>query len=330
MIFSSINTKNNLISKLENTDPTNILDFYKQNKTEIFNILQEKIDKNIFSLKFISKNQSIDNKTIKVLFKTQKNNFIESVFMQYKDHSSVCVSTMSGCPVGCIFCQTGKMGFLQNLDFFEIVEQVLFFKKINKTVNNVVYMGMGEPLLNIKNSLLSIFILNEFPFFNIGKRKITLSTVGIPQGLKTLIDINFKSKLAFSLHAPNQELREKLIPIAKQYPLSTILPLLDKFYKKNKRRITIEYILIDGINNTLNHALNLINMIKNKNRNWHINLIPINSPNKDLKRPSEQSTKAFLNLLKKEGIEATIRQSFGQDINAACGQLAKHKIKNKI
>jgi len=270
---------------------------------------------------------SKDRNTIKVLFKKISNqNKFETVLMKHKDgRNTVCVSCMVGCPIGCAFCATGKMGFIENLTSQEIIDQVLYFarilKKENKKVTNIVYMGMGEPLLNFDNVLNSIKILNDQKYFGLGIRKIAISTSGITDKILKLINIGYKGKLTLSLHAPNQKLRETLIPIAKNYPLPKLLNAMYKFSHFTKRRINMEYILIKNINDKEENAKELVKLLQKND--VHINLIPYNEVKEcNLKKSETENIKKFSNILTLNKIENTIRVTMGDDIKAACGQLA--------
>ncbi len=269
---------------------------------------------------------SKDNSTRKVLFKTKDGYKIESVLMQFKDNrNSVCVSSQIGCPVGCKFCATGKMGFFRNLSYKEIIEQVLYFarklKNDNKKITNVVFMGMGEPMLNLSNVIKSIKILTDKNMFNLGARHITLSSSGYVPQLYEFLEKNPKVRLAISLHSANQKLREKLMPVAKLYPLEELFEFLEKYWTKTNKRVSFEYILIDQINDTKQDALQLVQLLKNKLA--HINLIPYNPINEvDFKRSTISRIQTFKKILDEHKIPTTLRITMGDDIKAACGQLA--------
>lgn len=285
--------------------------------------LSEKID--FPALTPITELVSKDENTIKVLFQRQHNDQkIEAVLMRHDDgRNTVCVSCMVGCPVGCSFCATGQMGFGGNLTADEIVEQVLYFARLLKTegekVTNVVYMGMGEPLLNLPALKDSLTILSEQ--FGLGKRRFTVSTSGYLPQLKDLIDWGYRGRIAVSLHASNQGVRAQLMPVAKAYPLDRLLAALFKFEELTGKRITYEYIMIDGVNDQIIHAEELGRLLNGHLA--HVNLIPYNK----IKGPSfEQSPsehiRRFQKVLDKYGIPNTVRVTMGADVNAACGQLA--------
>lgn len=271
--------------------------------------------------------ESLDHGTHKVLFKRESDNkLFESVLMRHEDgRNTICVSCMIGCPVGCVFCATGRMKTIRNLTTQEIVDQVLYFarilKKSNQKISNIVFMGMGEPLLNLLPVLEAIKIFNDPNYMGIGIRRITISTSGITPKLRELMRRGYKGRLALSLHAPNQALREKIMPIAKNYPLTELLETLAGFANRTQLRVSYEYILIDGVNDTENHALELARLIGSNLT--HVNLIPYNPIlGVDLKRSSTNQIYRFSNILTKNNISNTFRVTMGDDIKAACGQLA--------
>lgn len=248
---------------------------------------------------------------------------IESVLMRHiGGRNTACVSSQVGCPLGCLFCATGKIGFKRNLDDWEIIQQVLFFarilKKEDKRVSNVVFMGMGEPFLNYENVLGAIKILNDKDGLNIGARHISISTAGITEGIKKLARESLEINLAISLHAPGDALRQKIMPVAKQYPIKEILAAVDKYIKATQRRVMFEYIMIDGFNDSKRDAKNLARLMKKPL--YFVNLISYN-PTGNFKPSSGAKIKKFKDILEKEGILVTQRYRFGKDIKAACGQL---------
>jgi len=249
---------------------------------------------------------------------------------QYRN--TVCVSSQAGCALNCLFCRTAKAGFKRNLSFYEIIQQVLFFqyylKKDNARVTNIVFMGMGEPMLNYENVLEAIKILNSKDTFNIGSRKISISTCGIPSKIEKLANENIQVNLAVSLNAPDNNLRSKLMPINKKYPIESLLYSVANYIKKTNRRVMFEYVLIKDINDSAQHAQNLSNLLKGKPLNGKlcfVNLIPYNGSftygNLRLESPDTQTIKKFKAILEKQGLTATQRFRYGQDISGACGQL---------
>jgi|YelNatPaOPRAMG01_1025707.scaffolds.fasta_scaffold00033_53 23S rRNA (adenine2503-C2)-methyltransferase len=267
-----------------------------------------------------------EENTIKFLLRLKDNELIEFVLIIHKDkRKTVCVSTQVGCAFQCKFCATGLMGFKRNLTSGEIVSQVLLAKKFlnekGENITNVVYMGMGEPLSNYSNVIKSIKILNSKFGLNIGARHISLSTVGLVPQIYKLSEEKIPITLSISLHAPENNLRDMLIPINKKYPLEMLLPAIWHYFEKTKRRITFEYILLEGINDTLYMAEKLVNLLKG--RPIHVNLIPYNFvEGLPWKRPSILRIRAFENYLRKNNINVTLRISHGYKIMAGCGQLA--------
>ena len=280
---------------------------------------------NILSLNPISENKTIDQRTTKVLFQLGDGNLIESVHLVNKNRNTICISTQAGCSVGCTFCATGKNGFSRNLLVSEIIGQVLFFSHrlhaIGQRITNIVLMGMGEPFLNYNATLQSLKRFNDPNGIAIGARKITISTIGIIEKIIKFADEQRQFKLAISLHAPDDKIREELIPLAKKYPIKEILKSADYYILKTNRRITYEYVLIDKINSNREHAQSLAELLKKQN--CHVNLIAVN-PNSHFegKPPSVQSINKFSNLLLSNGISTSIRNSQGSKIKAGCGQLA--------
>jgi 23S rRNA (adenine2503-C2)-methyltransferase len=253
---------------------------------------------------------------------------IESVLMRHKDgRNTVCVSSQAGCALGCEFCATGKSGFKRNLDFFEILEQVVFFSRYLKSkkekITNLVFMGMGEPFLNYQNVMEAIKILNSKQGINLGARRISISTVGITEGIKKLAEQDLQINLAVSLHAWNDELRFELIPVAREYPVKNILKAVDYYIKKTGRRVMFEYLMIGNFNDSEKDALNLAKLMKKPL--YFVNLIACN-PIGSFNPSSYLKIKRFKEVLEKQGIPVTQRYRFGQDIKGACGQfsLTKH------
>ena len=252
---------------------------------------------------------------------------IESVLMRHKDgRNTVCVSSQVGCPLGCLFCATGKMGFKRNLTCDEIIEQVIFFDRYLKSekqrVTNVTYMGMGEPFLNYESVIKSIKILNNKEYFNISARSISVSTAGIIEGIEKFSREGMQVNLAISLHAPNNKLRRELMPIDKKYPLEAILKSVDSYIKKTNRQVMFEYVLIKDVNDSDECAKELVKLAKKPL--YYINLILYNTTG-IFKPSTTQRVKRFKEILKKNKIVFSQRYRFGDDINAACGQFATSK-----
>ena len=256
---------------------------------------------------------------------------IESVLMRHEDgRNTVCVSCMVGCPLGCLFCATGKMGMKRNLTTEEILEQVIFFEryiknlklKIKNYVTNVTFMGMGEPFLNYDNVLSAIKILNNKDYFNIGARSLSISTAGIVEGIKKLSEEGLQINLAISLHAPNNKLRESLMPIDKRYPLGDVLKAVDEYIKKTKRKVMFEYVLIKGVNDSDENAKELADLMRKKL--YFLNLILYNDTG-IFKASDTKRVEGFKKVLEREKINFAQRYRFGDDIAAACGQFATNK-----
>ena len=252
---------------------------------------------------------------------------IETVLMRHSDgRNAVCVSSQAGCQLGCVFCATGKSGFIRDLSADEILHQVLFFarllKKENQRVSNVVFMGMGEPLLNLENCLNAIKTLNDKDGLYISARRISISTSGIIPGIKKLSKIDLPINLALSLHAPNDQLRSRLMPINRQYRLNEVIEELKKYLDASGRKIMFEYILIDGINDTPEHAVELVNILQDFSKKLFVlNLIPANAGGGFNPSPVA-NIKIFKETLEKYKIPFTQRHLYGSSISAACGELA--------
>lgn len=259
--------------------------------------------------------------TIKYLLEFPDGECVETVLMRFDNRANLtaCVSSQVGCAVNCTFCATGKRGFIRNLSYREIIEQVLTIQRdTGLKVTNVVFMGQGEPLLNLDNVLKAMEIFNEN--FQIGARRLTLSTSGIVPQIRKLADLDMQSTLALSLHAPNSEIRRKLMPIENKYNMDELHKALKYYVEKTGRRITIEYLLIKDLNDTVESAKQLAAYLKDIKCN--INMIPYNPTEKnDYQRPSNNAIMKFKYLMEHSGKKVTIRLERGADIDAACGQL---------
>jgi 23S rRNA (adenine2503-C2)-methyltransferase len=270
--------------------------------------------------------KSKDAMTEKILFRLDDGNQIESVLMRFNDgRNSVCVSSQAGCRLGCKFCATGASGFRRDLKAEEIADQTLFcsslLAKEKKRISNVVYMGMGEPFMNYDNVISSIKILNDKDALNIGARNITVSTSGICEGIEKLGHEGLQVNLAVSLHAPNQSIREKIMPVSRLYPLDRLMTSIKKYIKITNRRVSYEYVLLKGINDAPDNARELAALVKGQL--CHINLIPYNTTGiNGISGSDKKGIFTFAAILKKSGLPVTVRVSLGQDIDAACGQLA--------
>lgn len=259
------------------------------------------------------------DRTRKYLLRLADGLIIETVGIPTAKRLTVCVSVQVGCPMDCDFCATGKGGFTRNLKAYEIVDQVLTVQEdFQQRVSNVVFMGMGEPLINLDEVVSAVKSLNQD--VGIGQRSLTISTVGLPNKIRTLAKHKLQVTFAVSLHASNQQLREKLIPSAKNYPLAQLLAECREYVEITGRRVTFEYILLSQVNDSPQHAQELAKHLKGFQT--HVNLIPYNPISEaDYQRPSKQRIENFTQVLEKAKIAVTVRYSRGLEANAACGQL---------
>ena len=270
--------------------------------------------------------------TLKLLLTTRDNESIECVGIPTENRLTACLSSQVGCPMDCKFCATGKEGLKRSLKTSEILDQILFIEsEMNRKVTNIVFMGMGEPLLNIDDLLMSIRSINED--FHISQRKITVSTVAVPKMITRLYEKSLsilgkcQFTLAISLHASNQAVREMIIPSAKNYNIQNIIQDCREFVRKSGRRVSFEYLMLSGINDKLDHANELSALLKGFQ--CHVNLIQYNPVEEvDFKQTPSKSLKLFQSRLFKNGITVSFRKSRGLDKNAACGQL-RQNAKNK-
>ena len=264
--------------------------------------------------------------TIKLLLELNDGYKVETVLMRYNYGNAVCVSSQVGCNMACSFCSSGILGKQRNLLPEEMVGQIMVINNLLKEenkgerVSHIVVMGTGEPFDNYDNVMDFIRIVNAQKGLAIGARHITVSTCGLPDRIREYAKEGLQTNLAISLHAPNNELRDKLMKINKAYPLEVLMPAIKEYESVAGRRVTYEYLLLEGINDTKECAEQLIKLIKGTN--GYVNLIPYNETNKnDYKRSSGNRVHTFLDILMKGGVKATIRKEFGSDIDAACGQL---------
>lgn len=272
--------------------------------------------------------------TVKALFSLDDGRTVEAALMKeraagYKHRYTVCVSTQVGCPIGCPFCATGQQGFERNLTSGEIIDQLLYFARQLKDrsngregerISNMVFMGMGEPLSNYDALWQAIEVINSPEGFGLGARSMTVSTAGMVPGIKRLSQEKLQVGLAISLHAAENALRNKLVPLNKKYPLEELIPVCRDYITRTGRRISFEYALFDGVNESISQAQALVDLIKGMN--CHVNLISANNTDNKVFRPSNRDKViAFQQELKDRGINCTLRRSKGQDIDAGCGQL---------
>lgn len=266
---------------------------------------------------------SSDRQTIKSVAFTEEGYPVETVLMKSNKRNTLCISCMSGCPAGCTFCATGQMGFNKKLDSQEIIDQVLYFKrKRNVKITNIVFMGMGEPMLNFENVVEAIEVLTDPKKIGMGRRRITVSTVGYIEQLREFLKKDLGVKIAISLHAPDQALREALMPtVAPNNPIDELLNLLNNFQEETNKKITYEYLLIKDINDSPEHAKRLARLIRGQIA--LVNLIRFNpSPGIIFEPSTKKSIEEFQKILNEKKVNNTLRHSYGDDINAACGQLA--------
>lgn len=263
----------------------------------------------------------------KAAIKLKDGNLVETVLMKHEPlRNTVCVSSQVGCALGCDFCATGKAGLLRDLSYGEILEQLLFFARILKEsrekISSVVFMGMGEPLLNYDEVMKAIEVINAKDGLGIGARHISISTVGIVPGIEKLTQEPKQINLAFSLHSADDELRSKLMPINRKYPLTVVLAAIKKYIEKTGRKVMIEYLLLGGVNDSNEAAEELAKLLKKSlPKLFFVNLIGFNAAG-IYKAASAARQKAFRTILEKVGIQTTARYRFGEDVKAACGQLA--------
>ena len=288
--------------------------------------LREKLEKEC-SLKIDAKIVSSKNKkTLKATINLE-DGIIETVLIKHGgDRNTICVSSAIGCSLGCDFCATGKLGFTRNLMAGEIVDQVLLFarilKKENKRITNIVFMGMGEPLLNYEEVMKAIRVMNDKEGINIGARKISISTVGIIEGIKKIEKEKLQFNLAVSLHFADDNARSRYIPINKKYSIAKLLQAINFYINKTGRKVMIEYVMLAGINDSEKDAEKLAILLKNNiDKLFIVNLISYNETS-DYKSSSQQKIDKFKEILEKKKIETIQRYKFGETIKAACGQLA--------
>ncbi|MDD7043949.1 MAG: 23S rRNA (adenine(2503)-C(2))-methyltransferase RlmN [Peptoniphilaceae bacterium] len=265
---------------------------------------------------FVSK---IDS-TKKYLLSLDDGNIIEAVFMDYESRKTICISSQVGCRMGCKFCASTKKGLERNLTAGEILEEVYELERINGDINNIVIMGIGEPLDNFKNITKFISLITDERGRNLSHRSITLSTSGLVPKIYELADMDIDVNLALSLHYASDEKRRKFMPIANKYSIRQLIKACDYYLDKTKRRVSFEYVVIDGVNNLDDDVNNLVSLFAGKN--IHINLIPLN-PIEEFAygKPKNSALRDFRDKLSRKKLNATIRRSMGSDIDASCGQL---------
>ena len=285
-------------------------------------------DMHFSHLKTVERFASTDGETIKNLFTLPDGNLIESVLMHYNERQTLCISSQSGCAMGCVFCATGQMGFRRNLSAGEVIEQVLFLgrelSQSGEKITNIVIMGMGEPFHNYDMVLEAIDRLNDPNGLNLGARRFTISTVGIVPGIRRFAAEKRQVNLAISLHAANDALRSMLIPANHKYPLSPLMEACGEYIKLTNRRLTFEWAMIKDVNDSVEHARELAALLKGLL--CHVNIIPLNpTTSYNGKATTEERAQEFKQVLENNGIPCTIRARRGIDISAGCGQLAARR-----
>ena len=271
----------------------------------------------------IRKQQSKKDGTIKYLWKLSDGNCVETVLMRYHYGNSVCISTEVGCRMGCAFCASTLGGLVRPLEPFEMLDQVLFTQvDSGLLISHIVLMGIGEPLDNLENVLRFLELVNSPEGMNISMRHISLSTCGLVPKIDELGDYKLQISLAISLHGSNNAVRDRIMPVNKAYPIEVLLPACRRYYEKTSRRIHFEYAMIDGVNDSLQNAKELLALLKGLPA--HVNLIPLNHVEESpLKPSSKAAVAAFQKALEDGGVTATVRRTLGSDIDASCGQLRR-------
>ena len=271
----------------------------------------------------VRKQESKKDGTIKYLWKLYDGNCVETVLMRYHYGNTVCISTEVGCKMGCAFCASTLGGLVRKLEPFEMIDQVLFTQvDSGLPISHIVLMGIGEPLDNLPNVLRFLELVNSPEGMNISMRHISLSTCGLVPKIDELGDKKLQISLAISLHGPNNEIRSKIMPVNKAYPIEELLPACRRYYEKTSRRIHFEYAMIDGVNDSLEQARELLRLLKGLPA--HVNLIPLNHVEESPLKPSAKSAvAAFQKALEDGGVTATVRRTLGGDIDASCGQLRR-------
>ena len=291
---------------------------------EMTNIKKEVIEKlkkdfSIEPLKILKK--QIDTDVCKYLFELSDNNKIEAVLMKHDYGNSICVSTQVGCNMSCAFCESGRLKKVRNLKSYEMVLQILEVEEdLNIRISHIVLMGIGEPFDNYENVMKFIDIINEPKGIDLGARHITVSTSGLVPKINEFANNPKQVNLAISLHAPNNEIRNKIMPINKAYPIEKLIESVKEYIKKTNRRVTFEYIMIKDINDKVENAIELSKLLKGIN--CYVNLIPYNETSHiEYKKSEKEQILKFYDTLKKNNINVTIRKEFGKKVSAACGQL---------
>lgn len=273
----------------------------------------------IKKLEIIDKREDVD--VVKYLFRLEDNNKIEAVLMNHDYGNSICISTQVGCNMGCHFCESGRLKKVRNLEAYEMVVQLLQVEEdLNIRISHIVLMGIGEPFDNYDNVIKFLEIVNNNKGIDIGSRHITISTCGLVPKIDKFSDYDKQVNLAISLHAPNNTIRNKIMEINKAYPLEKLIPAIKRYVAKTNRRVTFEYIMLKGVNDSRECAKELSELLRGIN--CYVNLIPYNETSHiEFKKSSKDTILEFYDELKKNNVNVTIRREFGSKVNAACGQL---------
>ena len=297
------------------------IDMFSNIKKEIREELKKQFNTDFISIV----DRQDDLLTHKYLFKLKDNEYIEAVIMKHDYGVSICVSSEVGCNMGCAFCESGRLKKVRNLDVYEMVEQIILIEEDLKVrISSVVIMGIGEPLDNYDNVISFIKIINDAKALSIGARHITLSTCGIIPKIYELSKLPIQINLAISFHAPTDELRSKLMPVNKVYSITPLIQAIKDYLQVTSRRVTIEYVMLNNVNDSVMYANTLADLFKGMN--IYVNLIPYNETNHlEFSRSSKKKINIFYDTIKKRGINVTVRREFGSNIDAACGQLRGRK-----
>lgn len=290
-------------------------------KKDILDMLKKDFTFKTLSISKIERDTDVN----KYLFRLKDCEKVEAVLMNHLYGNSLCISTQVGCNMGCKFCESGRLKKVRNLETHEMIEQILLVEEeCGKRISHVVIMGIGEPFDNYDNLIKFIEIINNPKGIELGSRHITVSTCGVVPKIKEFMKLPYQVNLAISLHAPNDEIRNTIMPINKAYPIPVLINTLKEYIQKTNRRVTFEYILLDQVNDTSECARELANLVKGMN--CYINLIPYNETNNiSYKRTKSENITNFYDILKKNKINVTIRREYGSKISAACGQLRSKK-----
>lgn len=297
--------------------------------TNIKKEIREKLKEDFTLNPLVLIKREVDKDTEKYLFELPDHEYIEAVLMKHNYGNSICVSSQVGCNMGCKFCESGRQKKVRDLRSEEMVLQILLIENLIQTrISSVVIMGIGEPLDNFSNVINFIQIINDAKGIQIGARHITVSTCGIIPKIDLLSEFPIQINLAISLHAPNDELRNTLMPISRAYPMNSLIDSIKKHIDKTNRRVTIEYILLKDINDSVSHAKELSKLLRGMN--IYVNLIPYNETNNiEFKKSDKLTIDLFYQTLQQEKINVTVRREFGKNISAACGQLRSKKEESK-